>query len=62
MPTEPRELKPYDINSPCPACGVTGAKSKYLRSVRYRGRRDAIDLIRRSCANCGLKWYELPLG
>ena len=58
------ELRPYDVNTPCPACGKDGAKTEYKARVgafdpklgRSRG------VMLRECPNCGCKWRELPLG
>jgi hypothetical protein len=62
-PSRAPELSPYDVNAPCPACGVVGAKSRFKNGGGFdsrTGRR--FDFILRKCGNCGYQWKEHPLG
>gem|GEM_PF-5494408 len=62
-PATAPELRPYDVNAPCPACGVTGAKSRYKKAGGYDPvARKSYDVMLRNCGNCGYKWRERPLG
>jgi hypothetical protein len=55
------ELRPYDVNAPCPACGVAGAKSKFKNGGGFDSRTGKrFDFILRKCGNCGFGWQELP--
>jgi len=57
----------YNPNAKCPACG----DEKILASFRKKGSYDyeasssyikhQMDVIRRTCNNCGYYWDELPL-
>lgn len=58
------ELRPYDVNAPCPACGVVGAKTRFKRAGGEfnpsTGR--SADVMLRTCGNCGYKWKERAFG
>jgi len=53
-------MKPYELHSPCAACGATNAFSEYQKP---QGRPNTTDKprVRRVCDRCQYVWYERPL-
>jgi uncharacterized membrane protein len=55
-------VRPYDVNAKCPACGVSGAKSRFRKGGAFDHKAgQPTCVILRSCSNCGYKWRELPM-
>jgi DNA-directed RNA polymerase subunit M/transcription elongation factor TFIIS len=49
----------YNPAARCVKCGCRKVYAKYEAKVLVPG--DRLEVIKRTCANCGFEWNELPL-
>ena len=55
-------LPKYNHESPCPKCGANASsvKAKFQKGASTVFG-DPVDVMHRSCDNCGAEWDEAPL-
>jgi hypothetical protein len=57
------EMERYHKDSSCLKCGMSGAETFFVPAGQKEADGSYLDIesMRRTCCNCGYRWYERPL-